>query len=511
MIDVSLELVRFFLVGMIMWSLLQAGRREGVRDVAGWRYIIFGFGLVLFGALIDITDNFPELNRFVVIGDTEVQAFIEKVVGYLFGFSMIAVGFWMWMPRIAKLKVAEQELIKLREDLEQQVEHHKQMHLKEPSEGVDEEKNRFLTDMSQELRTSLSGIVGFADILADMDLAEEPRHFVQVIKTSADELLQIVDEFLDQSEMQVDKLTFHEKEFNLRVVLEQIHTKMGLAAEAKSLALTWDIDNSVPDPLVGDPLRLVQVVEKLVDNGIKFTENGSVGLKVKVAEVDDGSVQLVFTVSDTGVGVTEGQRDEIFKFISQKDGSGPSVPASDGPEHSLPLASRLVRIMGGKIWVEDNEDAGKGSVFIFTARFGRSPAQSSLVDNQDLFASIGRRIMLVEDDKVNQMLAMRIMKWQGWEVTAVDNGREALEAFNDNQYDLILTDVRMPEMDGLEVSAAIRAIEKSKGLKRVKILALTALTMPGDRELCMDAGMDGYIEKPFRAEDLVDAIERHLA
>ncbi|MDH4320973.1 MAG: response regulator [Desulfobulbaceae bacterium] len=512
MIDVALEIVRSAVVGVIIYSLWRAGSKEGGHGIRGWRWIFYGFVLVFFATLIDITDNFPGLDRFVVVGDTPVQAFLEKVVGYLGGFTLLAVGFWQLLPGIARLKQAEREVREARDNLEQQVRQRTiaLVHAKEAAESACVVKNQFLANMSHELRTPLNGIIGFADILGDMDIGEEPRKFVRIIKSSTDGLLKIIDDVLDFSKLEGGRLTFHEADFSLRQVLDAVREKMRPAAAGKALDLQWEIAGDVPDALRGDGARLAQVVTNLLDNAVKFTEQGVVGLRVGLAgaEAGDGGVQLEFAVHDTGIGVVPDKRETIFESFTQADGS--HVRKHEGAGLGLTIASRLVRMMGGTLWLAENAEAGRGSVFRFTARLACAVTEVEGQPEAGMFATVGRRILLAEDEPVNQMLTMRILKWQGWEADCVDTGRKVLAALAKQSYDLILMDVQMPELDGLETTAAIRAAEKVNG-GHVKIIALTAHAMPGDREECLEAGMDGYVEKPFRAEELVAVIERHLA
>ena len=512
MIDVALEVVRSAVVGVIICFLWRAGAREGWREIRGWQWIFYGFVLLFFATLIDITDNFPGLDRFVVIGDTDVQAFLEQVVGYLGGFSLLAYGFWRLVPGIVRLKQAEKEVREAHDSLEQQVRQRTiaLVHAKEAAESACAAKSQFLANMSHELRTPLNGIIGFADILGDMDIGEEPRKFVRIIKSSTDGLLKIIDDVLDFSRLEGGRLTFQEADFSLRQVLDAVREKMRAAAAAKALDFRWEIDGDVPDALRGDGARLAQVVTNLFENAVKFTEQGTVGLRVGLegGENGAGGVHLHFAVHDTGIGVAPDKRETIFESFTQADGS--HVRKHEGAGLGLTIASRLVRMMGGALWLAENAEAGRGSVFQFTARLARAVAEEEGQAEAGMFATVGRRILLAEDEPVNQMLTMRILKWQGWEADCVDTGRKVLAALAEQSYDLVLMDVQMPELDGLETTAAIRAAEKVNG-GHVKIIALTAHAMPGDREECMAAGMDGYVEKPFRAEELVAVIEQHLA
>lgn len=509
MVDLSLGILRVIVVGLIIFLLYRAGRRTVVRDVLGVRWVVAGFVLILFAAAITVAGNLFMPNEFIVYGRLGIESLLEKVFA-LAGFSLLAVGFRIWLPGVAGQQQTEMKLRDALDKVEQQARQRaiEIARVKDEAESVCAAKSQFLVRLSHELRNPLNGIVGFADILSDMDIGAEPRHFVRIIKSSTDNLLKIVDDVLDFSELEGGNLTFQEADFHLRDLLAGVRARFQPEAESKSLSLQWDIAEDLPDALRGDGERLVQVIGNLLENGIKFSKEGSVGFRARLENMDADGVQLHFSVCDTGVGVAASRRETLFESFIR--GHHWQIRQDGDTGLGLAIASRLVRMMGGSIWFKENSEAGSGSVFQFTARFGHAEAKVEGADESGLFTSVGRRILLAEDDPVNQMLTTRILQWQGWEVTCVDDGRKVMEALAAQTFDLILMDVQMPNQDGLETTAAIRAAEKING-GHLKIIALTAHAMPGDREECMDAGMDGYVEKPFKAEELVAVIERHLA
>jgi CheY-like chemotaxis protein len=266
------------------------------------------------------------------------------------------------------------------------------------------------------------------------------------------------------------------------------------------LALRWSCDPDVPERVVADPLRIRQVLMNLVANAIKFTHQGYIQVRVSVTA--DGRA-LHFSVSDTGIGIPADKQETVFNAFTQADGS--ITRKYGGAGLGLAISSRLVKLMGGSMWLHSEPD--KGSTFEFTTSFERSPepdgqpgpAASRVVSCGSL------RILLAEDNSVNQTLARRMLENHGHTVTVVSNGREALEALSSKSFDIVLMDVQMPEMNGLEATSIIRGREAASG-GHVPIIAMTAHAMAGDRERCLAAGMDGYISKPVQMAELLQAI-----
>jgi CheY-like chemotaxis protein len=283
--------------------------------------------------------------------------------------------------------------------------------------------------------------------------------------------------------------------------------------------MEWFISPDVPEIIVGDPTRLRQILLNLIGNSVKFTERGSIRVEVVVEEREEAEVTLRFSVSDSGIGIPAENQRFIFDAFRQADGS--TTRKHGGTGLGLAICTRLVDMMGGRIWVESELDTG--SKFFFTGRFRQTePGQKTKPSAGDdwrgangvqrgvqRMQQTGLRVLVVEDNAVNQRVVTRLLEKQGNSVKVAGNGCEALAAFEQQPFDLILMDVQMPEMDGLEATARIREIEKVNG-GRVAILAFTAYAMKGDAERCLAAGMNGYISKPVRPEDLFSAIDRVL-
>ena len=418
-------------------------------------------------------------------------------------------------------------------------------------------KSRFLATISHEIRTPINGVLGMTDLLLGTALKTEQQEYAETIKRSATSLLALVNDILDLSRIEAGKVTIRPVPFALKTVLDETVSLFALQARAKGLEFRLELAPNVPAMVVSDPERLGQVLNNLLGNAIKFTDAGRIGLTVILAGESADSSQVRFIVHDTGIGIAEEDQTRIFERFTQADTS--NTRKYGGTGLGLAISKELVELLGGEIGVDSEPD--HGSKFWFTVALGkaaqvenapvpkaasspRAPAQSAkphikltiptpapqpsavsppkaavpaqpAVQKPNGLANLtaavlghSQRVLLAEDNEVNQRITVRLLEKLGLAVDAVANGREAVDAVSKKNYGLILMDCQMPEMDGFEATAVIRNRERNN--RHTPICALTANAMEGDRERCLAAGMDDYIAKPVSVEKLQEAIDRWI-
>ena len=370
-------------------------------------------------------------------------------------------------------------------------------------------KSDFLANMSHEIRTPMNAVIGMAYLALDMSRDEKQRDYLNKILTASETLLVIINDILDFSKVEAGKLTIEPVDFYLDAMLANVESVNALSASAKGLNLQFDYPPDLP-PLYGDSMRLGQVLLNLVNNAVKFTEQGQVKLTVEVIEQTDSDIELGFSVSDTGIGMTAEQQANLFQAFTQADTS--ITRNYGGTGLGLAICKQLVELMGGEIAVESTP--GKGSRFHFHLRFALGCAdeiaeiQTEKQLTPDVMQSLhGVRLLLVEDNEINQQVAEGLLARAGISIQTVHNGKQAIEAVRADAFDGVLMDMQMPVMDGLEATRLIRADENFRDLP---IIAMTANAMPGDRERCLQAGMNDHIAKPIDPDKLYSTLVRWI-
>ncbi|MFT5130866.1 MAG: signal transduction histidine kinase/CheY-like chemotaxis protein [Rhodothermales bacterium] len=439
--------------------------------------------------------------------DTNTYSSILMTIGCLLALMMGAV---VRLAQTSRLRAedaerATRELRKREGDLRA---------ARDAAEKASRVKSEFLTNMSHEIRTPMNGVLGFTELLLSTAITHTQEEYLRIVQTSADSLLTVINDILDFSQIEVGQLRLNPITFCLRDVIISTIAIFSSHARQKSLNLRCKIPDNLPAAVAGDADRLRQVLVNLLGNAIKFTDSGSVTLNVQ-ADTSGAHVDLCLEVVDTGLGIDDGQMARIFEGFAQVDGS--LTRAYSGTGLGLAISQQLAEMMGGKIEVESKP--GEGSTFRFCVRFpivdapvsvATLPPHTGASAKTTVLLPRDRRCVLVaEDNPINQMLTRSHLRLYSIDVRLAESGPEVLQQWREGKVDLILMDVQLPTLSGLDTTRRIREYEAQNG-GHIPIIALTARAMKGDREECLAAGMDDYVTKPFTREQLMAALNRQL-
>ncbi len=385
---------------------------------------------------------------------------------------------------------------KLNELLKKLEKNNKELEIqKNKAEEATRLKAMFLANMSHEIRTPLNGIIGTSRILEDSDLNKEQAELTRIITISGENLLNIINDILDFSKIEAGQIKLEKIKFNLPEIICTIAKLYKFKADSKGISININIDKNLPVALIGDPYRLNQIIANLVNNALKFTEKGSVEIKVEILNQKDNKIELLYKIIDTGIGISEEGKQKLFKEFSQVDSS--TTRKYGGTGLGLSICQNLVALMDGEIGVES--EVGKGSEFWFKLWYEYSSEDVSDKKTDEIKIPDNLKILYAEDNLVNQKVTKFMLQKINADCDIAGNGKQAFEMFKQKKYDLILMDMFMPEVNGLESAQLIREFENnSKSGKPVYIVAATANAFSEDRQKCLDAGMNDFISKPFK-------------
>jgi len=471
----------------------------------------------------DLADGAEELTRTVVeTGEPVLDIEIKGETPALPGVTRYWIESWLPLKddqgrvtainvvasEITERKRAEEELRKARDELEQKVQERtaELVKAKEAAEASVEAKAAFMANMSHELRTPMNYVLGMTSLLLEEPITPEQKECVETIREGGNAMMALINNILDFSKAEKEKVVLELQPLSLRALVEESLDLIAPQAKKKNLNLSYTIKYGTPDTVVGDLGRLRQVLVSMLSNAVKFTDNGEVSISISSKDLGENRCQILFAVRDTGIGIPPEKMGEIFQPFSQVEMT--ICRKRDGLGLGLAISKRLVELMGGEIWA--NSTPGLGSEFCFnieTEVVSGTPARSESIAKpvESLAEQYPLRILVAEDNPSNQRVLVEMLRRMGYRADCAADGRDVIEALERRSYDLIFMDVKMPEVNGIEATKEIRR----RWPIGPKIIAITAYALDGDKEKCLEAGMDDYIAKPVQMGELSEALLRH--
>ena len=386
---------------------------------------------------------------------------------------------------------------------------------KEEAERANRSKSDFIAFVSHEIRTPMSGVIGVTDLLLETSLNSKQKYLVDMIRISGENMILLLNDILDFSKLEYGKFKLENTTFSLTETIEESLKLFSPAALEKKIGMSYNIKKGVPGFIFTDKKRLKQILANLLSNAIKFTEHGDIELKLETGKKQSNIVELIFSVKDTGIGISDELQKKIFSPYEQENEQEPLTRKYQGTGLGLAICKKMSELLGGKIWVESKKNSGTTFFFSIKAElpvehttFMESDKQKNTVKREGSLLSekYPFKILIAEDNMINRKLMLKILESFGYSAMVATNGKEVLEIIENESVDLIFMDIQMPVIDGFEATKII--VDKIPAHIRPKIIALTANALEGDRERCLEAGMDDYMSKPIRKDDLYSIIEK---